>query len=84
MPPAPRGDRTSYGPSREPRGRGANALAYTGRVDFSVKSKLMGQVNLIRQALRSVREGGSVAVTSGVLAQWARFSLEACGRPARP
>jgi hypothetical protein len=44
----------------------------------------MGQVNLIRQALRSVREGGSVAVTSGVLAQWARFSLEACGRPARP
>jgi NAD(P)-dependent dehydrogenase (short-subunit alcohol dehydrogenase family) len=38
-------------------------------IAYSVKSKLMGQVNLIRQALRSVREGGSVTVTSGVLAQ---------------
>jgi NAD(P)-dependent dehydrogenase (short-subunit alcohol dehydrogenase family) len=35
----------------------------------SLESKLMGQVNLIRQALGSVRAGGSVTVTSGVLAR---------------
>lgn len=38
-------------------------------IAYSLKSKLMGQVNLIRQALGYVREGGSVTVTSGVLAQ---------------
>ena len=36
---------------------------------YSLKSKLLGQVELIRQALGYVREGGSVTVTSGVLAQ---------------
>jgi NAD(P)-dependent dehydrogenase (short-subunit alcohol dehydrogenase family) len=35
----------------------------------SFKSKLMGQVNVIRAALAHVRDGGSVTVTSGVLAQ---------------
>lgn len=38
-------------------------------IAYSLRSKLMGQVNLIRQALGYVREGGSVTVTSGVLAQ---------------
>lgn len=35
----------------------------------SLASKLMGQANLIRAALRQLRDGGSVTVTSGVLAQ---------------
>lgn len=35
----------------------------------SLGNKLMGQVNVIRRALRHVRDGGSVTVTSGVLAQ---------------
>lgn len=35
----------------------------------SLRYKLMGQVNIIRQALKHVRDGGSVTVTSGVLAQ---------------
>ena len=35
---------------------------------YSLESKLMGQVNLIRGALRNLRDGGSVTVTSGVLA----------------
>jgi NAD(P)-dependent dehydrogenase (short-subunit alcohol dehydrogenase family) len=35
----------------------------------SLGNKLMGQVNLIRAALRHLRDGGSVTVTSGVLAQ---------------
>ena len=38
-------------------------------IAYSLKSKLLGQVELIRQALQHVREGGSVTVTSGVLAQ---------------
>jgi NAD(P)-dependent dehydrogenase (short-subunit alcohol dehydrogenase family) len=38
-------------------------------IAYSLQSKLMGQVNLIRQALGSVRAGGSVTVTSGVLAR---------------
>ncbi|HYN04807.1 MAG TPA: short chain dehydrogenase [Vicinamibacteria bacterium] len=38
-------------------------------IAYSIKSKLLGQVELIRQALGYVREGGSVTVTSGVLAQ---------------
>lgn len=36
---------------------------------YSLRSKLMGQVHLVRHALRHVRDGGSVTVTSGVLAQ---------------
>jgi NAD(P)-dependent dehydrogenase (short-subunit alcohol dehydrogenase family) len=35
----------------------------------SLGYKLMGQVNVIRHALRSLRDGGSVTVTSGVLAR---------------
>lgn len=35
---------------------------------FSVKSKLMGQVNLVRYGLDSVNDGGSFTLTSGVLA----------------
>ncbi|MEO8881252.1 MAG: short chain dehydrogenase [Gemmatimonadaceae bacterium] len=35
---------------------------------FSIKSKLMGQVNLVRYGLDSVRDGGSFTLTSGVLA----------------
>ena len=38
-------------------------------IAYSLRNKLMGQVNVIRQALRSVRQAGSVTVTSGVLAQ---------------
>ncbi len=36
--------------------------------DFSLGNKLMGQVNVIRYGLPSVRDGGSITVTSGVLA----------------
>jgi NAD(P)-dependent dehydrogenase (short-subunit alcohol dehydrogenase family) len=38
---------------------------------FSIGNKLMGQVNVVRAALQAgvVRDGGSVTVTSGVLAQ---------------
>lgn len=36
---------------------------------MSLGYKLMGQVNVIRAALRNLRDGGSVTVTSGVLAQ---------------
>jgi NAD(P)-dependent dehydrogenase (short-subunit alcohol dehydrogenase family) len=36
---------------------------------YSVKSKLMGQVNLIRHGLARVRDGGSLTVTSGILAR---------------
>ena len=35
---------------------------------FSLKSKLMGQVNLVRYGLDCVRDGGSFTLTSGVLA----------------
>ena len=38
---------------------------------YSVSSKLMGQVNVIRHALAKLRDNGSVTVTSGVLAQHA-------------
>jgi NAD(P)-dependent dehydrogenase (short-subunit alcohol dehydrogenase family) len=38
-------------------------------IAHSLKSKLLGQVTLIRQALGSARDGGSVTVTSGVLSQ---------------
>ena len=36
---------------------------------FSIGSKLMGQVNLVRYGLTSVRDGGSFTLTSGVLSQ---------------
>jgi NAD(P)-dependent dehydrogenase (short-subunit alcohol dehydrogenase family) len=35
---------------------------------FSLKSKLMGQVNLVRYGIDSVNDGGSFTLTSGVLA----------------
>lgn len=34
----------------------------------SLRSKLMGQVNLVRTAMRHLRDGGSITLTSGVLA----------------
>jgi NAD(P)-dependent dehydrogenase (short-subunit alcohol dehydrogenase family) len=34
----------------------------------SLRSKLMGQVNLVRAAMAHVRDGGSITLTSGVLA----------------
>jgi NAD(P)-dependent dehydrogenase (short-subunit alcohol dehydrogenase family) len=36
---------------------------------FSLENKLMGQVNLVRFGLDSVADGGSITLTSGVLAQ---------------
>lgn len=36
---------------------------------FSLKNKLMGQVNLVRYGLDAVADGGSITLTSGVLAQ---------------
>ncbi len=53
-------------------GRGAfGALGELSDEDFALclKSKLMGQVNLLRLGLSRVREGGSFTLTSGVLAQ---------------
>jgi NAD(P)-dependent dehydrogenase (short-subunit alcohol dehydrogenase family) len=35
---------------------------------LGLNSKLMGQVNVVRHALRHIRDGGSVTLTSGVLA----------------
>src|SRR5690606_39449534 len=35
---------------------------------FSIANKLMGQVNVIREALAHVSDGGSITVTCGVLA----------------
>jgi NAD(P)-dependent dehydrogenase (short-subunit alcohol dehydrogenase family) len=37
--------------------------------DTSLRNKLMGQVNLVRTAMQHVRDGGSITLTSGVLAQ---------------
>jgi NAD(P)-dependent dehydrogenase (short-subunit alcohol dehydrogenase family) len=37
--------------------------------DFSLRNKLMGQVNLVRLGLDSVNDGGSFTLTSGILAQ---------------
>jgi NAD(P)-dependent dehydrogenase (short-subunit alcohol dehydrogenase family) len=34
---------------------------------FSLANKLMGQVNLVRHGLKTVREGGSFTLTSGIL-----------------
>ncbi len=36
---------------------------------FSVQNKLMGQVNVVREAMQKVRDGGVVVVTSGILAR---------------
>ena len=46
-------------------------LAQLADEDFaaSLSNKLMGQVNLVREALARVRDGGVVVVTSGVLAR---------------
>ena len=46
-------------------------LAQLTDADFaaSLKDKLMGQVNVVRAALARVRDGGSIVVTSGVLAR---------------
>jgi NAD(P)-dependent dehydrogenase (short-subunit alcohol dehydrogenase family) len=37
--------------------------------DFSLRNKLMGQVNVVRLGLDSVSDGGSFTLTSGTLAQ---------------
>jgi NAD(P)-dependent dehydrogenase (short-subunit alcohol dehydrogenase family) len=46
-------------------------LAQLSDADFQLglRSKLMGQVNLVRVALRHLRDGGSITLTSGVLAR---------------
>ncbi len=36
---------------------------------FSMQNKLMGQVNLVRAALRHLRDGGVAVVTSGILSR---------------
>ena len=36
---------------------------------FSLANKLMGQANVVREALQRVRDGGVVVVTSGILAR---------------
>ena len=40
-----------------------------GDFAFSLRNKLMGQVNLVRLGLNSVNDGGSFTLTSGVLAR---------------
>jgi len=35
--------------------------------DYSIRHKLMGQVNLIRYGFDTIRDGGSIIVTSGIL-----------------
>jgi NAD(P)-dependent dehydrogenase (short-subunit alcohol dehydrogenase family) len=40
-----------------------------GDFELSLSSKLMGQVNLVRIGLPAVHDGGSITLTSGVLAQ---------------
>src|SRR6478672_9642310 len=36
---------------------------------FSIANKLMGQVNVVRLGLQSLKDNGSVTLTSGILAQ---------------
>jgi NAD(P)-dependent dehydrogenase (short-subunit alcohol dehydrogenase family) len=36
---------------------------------FSLRNKLMGQVSVVRTAMEHVKDGGSITVTSGLLAQ---------------
>jgi NAD(P)-dependent dehydrogenase (short-subunit alcohol dehydrogenase family) len=38
-------------------------------VQVGLRSKLMGQVNLVRTAMQHLRDGGSITLTSGVLAR---------------
>jgi len=46
-------------------------LAQLADADFqaSLRSKLMGQVNLVRTAMKHLRDGGSITLTSGVLSR---------------
>jgi NAD(P)-dependent dehydrogenase (short-subunit alcohol dehydrogenase family) len=46
-------------------------LADLGDADFSfsIANKLMGQVNLVRLGFASVRDGGSITLTAGILAR---------------
>jgi NAD(P)-dependent dehydrogenase (short-subunit alcohol dehydrogenase family) len=44
---------------------------------FSLGNKLMGQVNVIRYGLDAVNDGGSITVTSGILAQKPQHSSAA-------
>ncbi len=44
---------------------------------YSLRSKLMGQVNVARIAARHLRDGGSITLTSGVLAQVAMHGAAA-------
>jgi NAD(P)-dependent dehydrogenase (short-subunit alcohol dehydrogenase family) len=46
-------------------------LAQLGDEDFtfSLQNKLMGQVDVVREALRRLRDGGVAVVTSGILAR---------------
>jgi NAD(P)-dependent dehydrogenase (short-subunit alcohol dehydrogenase family) len=37
--------------------------------DFSLRNKLMGQINLARYGIEAVNDGGSITLTSGYLAQ---------------
>jgi NAD(P)-dependent dehydrogenase (short-subunit alcohol dehydrogenase family) len=37
--------------------------------DFSIRNKLMGQVNVVRFGFSSIADNGSITITSGVLAQ---------------
>jgi len=39
-----------------------------GDFELGIRSKLMGQVNLVRAAMGNVNDGGSITLTSGVLA----------------
>jgi hypothetical protein len=52
-------------------GGGWNKLEALGDDDFQLglRSKLMGQVNLARAAVSHLRDGGSITLTSGVLAR---------------
>jgi NAD(P)-dependent dehydrogenase (short-subunit alcohol dehydrogenase family) len=40
-----------------------------GDFSFSLRNKLMGQVNLVRVGVHWIRDGGSFTLTSGILAQ---------------
>lgn len=46
-------------------------LAQLTDADFqaSLRSKLMGQVNLVREAMKHLRDGGSITLTSGTLSR---------------
>lgn len=37
--------------------------------DFTLRNKLMGQVNLIRYGMPALKDGGSITITTGLLAQ---------------